>query len=148
MYRRALGQLLGRHHLHVHVAHLGLAARLDQALEHLGRRDLDVDDQRRQRRLHQLRRVVDGVAVEHDQLHRPRQLEDALDLRLRFHCRHRKGERELCRRVTHDSLMVLLTRAPPFSPTFFLVVPATFERFTMDMSAWTRVMMILKPATT
>lgn len=51
---------------------------------HLGRGDLDVDDDGRQRRLPQLRRVVDGVGVQNHQLQRPRQLEDPLDLTLDF----------------------------------------------------------------
>lgn len=65
---RALGELLGGHHLHVQVSDLRLASRLDQPLEHFGRGDLQVDDRRRQTSLGQLRRVIDRVAVQHYQL--------------------------------------------------------------------------------
>lgn len=65
---RALGELLGGHHLHVEVSDLRLAPRLDQPLEHFGRGDLQVDDRRRQTGLGQLRRVIDRVAVQHYQL--------------------------------------------------------------------------------
>ena len=53
-------------------------------MTYFGRRNLQVDDKRCQRSLGQLRRVVDGVAVEDDQLHGARQFEDALDLGLHF----------------------------------------------------------------
>jgi hypothetical protein len=49
---------------------LRLATRLDEPLQNFGRRDLQVDEDGVQRRLDQLRRVVDRVAVEYDQLQR------------------------------------------------------------------------------
>jgi len=78
--QRALRQLLGRHHLHVHVLGLRLAAGLDEALEDFGGGDLEVHEDGVEGGLEELAGVVDGVAVEDDELQGFAQLEDSLDL--------------------------------------------------------------------
>lgn len=54
----------------------------DRVATHLSATNFEIDYRGRQRCLGQLRRMVDGVAVEHDQLQGTRQLKDALDFRL------------------------------------------------------------------
>lgn len=51
-----------------------------RGLTYFRRRYLEIDNGRCERSLGQLRRVVDSVAVEHDELQSPRQLKDTLDL--------------------------------------------------------------------
>ena len=59
----ALGQLLRRYHLYIHVARLALPAALDQSLEDLGRSDFDVDNDGSETGLRELGRMVDAVGV-------------------------------------------------------------------------------------
>lgn len=59
----------------------------DVLLLHLWRGDFDVDDDGSQRRLEELRRVVDGVCVQDNQLEGLGQLKDPLDLTLDLGCR-------------------------------------------------------------
>ena len=63
IYRWALSKFLSGNHLHVHVPHLDLATRLDEPLEHLGRADFDIYMDGGQRRLGELGRMVDRVAI-------------------------------------------------------------------------------------
>lgn len=66
--RRTLRQLFRGHHLYVEVTYLRLSSGLDQPLQDLRRRDLQINNRGRQAGLRQLRRVVYGVAIQHDQL--------------------------------------------------------------------------------
>ena len=59
-----------------------LAPGLDQPLEDLGAGDLEVDHNGSEGGLGQLAGVVHRVAVQHYQLHGPRELEDSLNLSL------------------------------------------------------------------
>ena len=66
--KRTLSKFLSCHHLHVHVLRLGLSSRLDEPLKHLGGGDLEVDQDGVEGGLEQLTGVIDGVAVEDDEL--------------------------------------------------------------------------------
>ena len=77
-------QLFGCDHLHIEVPRLGLAARLDESLQDFGRGDLEVHDYWRQGGLGQLRGVIDGIAVENNQLHTTTKLKNSLNFGLHF----------------------------------------------------------------
>ncbi len=126
---------------------------------HLLGRYFEIDNDWSERGFGELGGMVDGVAVEHDQLQRSRQLEDPLDLGLNLSCRKRRVH------VASQSFSLF-----DQEPTVFRHVPMqqckeyepiqedreldrsmmarllgllSSERFASEMSAVTRVIVIL-----